>query len=146
MAAGMETGWNGLKKKGKLRLGVYFHIEGRAHLCHNYMFYSGLDSTGFLVAPIIYISAPQSDPEGRKVSLQNSGQPQNLTYPEVCDIHGVWFHVIHTLQFWEGRRDCWLYAEPRFCRELEPDPEEDRDALQARSRDIAQLGCEPAPP
>ena len=137
MAAGMETGWNGLERKGKLHLGVYFHVEVRAHLCHNYMLYSGLDSTGFLVAPVVCLSAPRSDPYGRKVVIRSSGWLSNLTYPDVCRIHGVWFHVVHTLQFWEGDRSCWLYAEPRFCRELEPEPGESRDALEARSYAIA---------
>ena len=89
MAVGMEMGWNGLTRNGHHYLGVYFHVEVRAHLCHNYLLYSGLDRTGFLVAPVVCLSAPRSDPYGRKVVIRSSGWLSNLTYPDVCRIHGI---------------------------------------------------------
>lgn len=138
VAIGMETGWSGLKRGEHTYLGVYFHEAVRGRLCHNYTLYSALDATGFLVAPVVCISAPLNDPQSRKQMLRTSGEPQNLTYPDVCRIHGIWFHIVHTLQFWEGDASNWLYAEPRFCRELEPEPLEDRAVLEARSRTLAQ--------
>ena len=136
---GMETGWTGLERKGRKYLGIYFHELERGRLCHNYMFYSALDNTGFMVAPVVCIDAPVTDPHGRKTVLRTKGEPQNLTYPDVCGIRGVWFHVLHVLQFWGGEASNWVYAEPGFCRELEPDPTEDRAVLEARSRSAAEL-------
>ena len=119
-------------------LGIYFHIEHRARLCHNYMMYSALDDTGFLVAPVVHLSAPRTDPHTRKVILVNSGEPQNITYPDVVRMHGVWFHIIHVLQFYDGSRDNWVFAEPRFARELELDPIPSRSEIERMSREASQ--------
>ena len=134
MRQGMETGWDCLTRKNVERKGIYFHDLSRARLCHNYMLYSALDATGFMVAPIICLSAPNADPQGRKTIIHTSGETQNLTYPEVCQIHGIWLHVMHLLQFRTGEASNWIYAETRFAAFLEPDPDEDRGALEARSR------------
>ena len=135
MSQGLESGWTGLTRNGVFHPGIYFHIEERARLCHNYIMYSALDDTGFLVAPVVHLSAPHTDPRGRKVSFPTGGEPQNLTFPDVVRMHGVWFHIIHVLQFYSGSRDTWVYAEPRFARELELDPTPHRAELERMSRE-----------
>ena len=139
MKQGMETGWNGLLRKRTRHFGVYYHVLERAHLCHNYMMYSALDSTGFLFSPVIEISAPTPDPQGRREVVRTKGENQNLTYPDVCRVVGVWLHVLHVLQFWEGPATSWVYAEPRFARHLELDPDEDRALIEQRSREAVPL-------
>ena len=131
---GMESGWNGLQRKGVLHLGVYFHVLERAQYCRNYMMFSALDSSGFLFAPVIEISAPAQDPQGRKTSLKTSKVNQNLTYPDVCIVKGIWIYVIHVLHFWSGTADNWVMAEPRFARDMELEAAEDRDVIMQRSR------------
>lgn len=131
---GLENGWSGLVRDGREHLGIYFHEAHRGRLCHNYVLYSALDSTGFLVAPVICLRAPRPDPYYRKEMLRTSGQPQNLTYEDVCSIRGIFLHVIHTLQFWGDPASNRVLAEPRFCYSLELDPNETREQLQARSR------------
>ena len=138
MAQGMETGWTGVIQRKIRRLGVYFHILARAHLCHNYMLYSALDDTGFLISPVIHLSAPVVDPQKRLVSIKTSGQPQNLTYQDVCRVHGIWFHVIHVLQLWSAAAAHWIWAEPKFAREVEVDPLLERAELESLARARAQ--------
>ena len=135
----MEAGWNGLLRKRTRHRGVYHNVLERAHLCHNYMMYSALDSTGFLFSPVIEISAPTPDPQGRREVVRTKGENQNLTYPDVCRVVGVWLHVLHVLQFWEGPATNWVYAEPRFARHLELDPDEDRALIEQRSREAVPL-------
>ena len=138
MAQGLESGWSGLTRNRVEHLGIYFHIERRARLCHNYVMYSALDDTGFLVAPVVHLSAPRIDPQGRKVSFPDCTEPQNMTYPDVVRMHGVWFHIMHVLQFWSGSGDNWVYAEPRFARSLEVDPTPSRAEIERMSREAAR--------
>ena len=139
MAQGLETGWNGVVRRNIRRLGVYFHILPRAHLCHNYMLYSALDDTGFLISAVIHLSAPAWDPLGRMTSIATSNQPQNLTYPDVCHVHGIYFHIVHVLQLWHGASDSWLWAEPRYAQQLEVDPLLERAVLESNARERAGL-------
>ena len=138
MAQGMETGWTGVVRRKKHRSGIFFHVLARARLCHNYMLYSALDDTGFLISPVIHMSAPNVDPLYRLVSIASSGQPQNLTYPDVCRVHGIWFHVVHVLQLWSAVSDQWLWGEPKFAREVEADPLLSRAELESLARERAQ--------
>ena len=128
-----------LAAENETHLGIYFHVECRARLCHNYMMYSALDDTGFLVAPVLHLTAPRNDPFGRKVFFGDCKEPQNLTYPDVAKLHGVWFHIMHVLQFYTGSKSDWVYAEPRFARELEVDPNVSRADLEEISRQSAQV-------
>lgn len=134
VGAGLESGWNGLERGGRLWLGVYYHIMERAQYCSNYMMYSPLDRSGHLFSCIVQLSAPAVDPQGRRTVFRTSGPTQNLTFPEVCFVTGVWIHVIHVLHFWAGSKDVWVYAEPRFAAEHELPAEESRESLERRSR------------
>ena len=134
MAQGLETGWSGVVRRGILRLGVYYHLPNRAHLCHNYMLYSALDATGFLISAVIHMSAPKQDPLGRMTNIPTSGQPQSLTYADVAQVHGIWFHIVHVLSLWNGVADDWLWAEPRYAQHIEIDPLLERAELESNSR------------
>ena len=138
MAQGLETGWSGVTRPKKLRLGVYFHILPRAHLCHNYMLYSALDDTGYLISAVIHLSAPDEDPLSRMTKI-TAKQPQNLTYPDVCHVHGIYFHIVHVLELKHGPSDTWLWAEPRYAQQLEVDPLLERAVLESNARERASL-------
>merc|ERR1712026_294522 len=139
MAKGLETGWTGVTRRKKLRLGVYFHILPRAHLCHNYMLYSALDDTGYLISAVIHMSAPDEDPLCRMTKITTSNQPRNLTYPDVCHVHGIYFHMVHVLELRHGPSDSWLWAEPRYAQQLEVDPLLERAVLESKARERASL-------
>ena len=139
MVQGLETGWNGVCRRNTRRLGVYYHLRTRAHLCHDFMLYSALDDTGFLISAVIHISAPTSDPLKRMTSIATSNPPQNLTYPDVCHVHGIYFHIVHVLQLWHGPSDSCLWAEPRYAQQLEVDPLLERAELESNARERAGL-------
>ena len=134
LAQAMETGWSGGVRRSVLRLGVYYHVAARAHLCHNYMLHWALDDTGFLISAMIHMSAPMTDPQGRMVSIMTSGQPQSLTYADVAHVHGIWFHIVHVLALWHGASSDWLWAEPRYAQHLEVDPLLERADLESSAR------------
>lgn len=134
VGSGLESGWNGLTRGGRLWLGVYYHIAERAEFCHNYMMYSPLDRSGHLFSCILQLSAPAQDPDGRRTIFKTSGPKQNLTFPEVCYVTGVFIHVVHVLHFWQGSKDVWIMAEPRFAGDYELPVEESRESLERRSR------------
>ena len=51
----------------------------------------------------------------------------------------MWFHIIHVLHFYTGSKSDWVYAEPRFLRQLEVDPNPSRAAFEEMSRESAQV-------
>ena len=139
VGAGLESGWTGLERNNRRWLGIYYHILERAEYCYNYMMYAALDRSGHLFSCIIQLSAPADDPHNRRTYFKTSGPAQNLTFPDVCFVTGVWIHIVHVLHFWAGSRDVWIYAEPRFAADHELPVEESRASLEARSRKRADM-------
>ena len=134
VGVGLENGWNGLTRRGRTCLGVYYHLRERAQYCANYMLYVPLDRSGHLFSCILQLSAPAEDPQGRPTHFRTSGVPQELTYEDVCLVTGVWIHVVHVLHMWTGTRDVRIYAEPRFAAEFELPVDESRESIEHRSR------------
>ena len=85
------------------------------------------------------MSAPDEDPLCRMTKITTSNKPQNLTYPDVCHVHGIYFHIVHVLELRHGPSDTWLWAEPRYAQQLEVDPLLERAVLESNARERASL-------
>jgi hypothetical protein len=134
-ARGLEDGWNGINVHGVCRMGIYFHVQERAHLCLNYSVYSALEQdSGFLFAPYVQLRSPQSDPRGRMQHVRRgSGRDQELTYEDVCVVTDIWIHVRHVMEFYAGQAADQVSAEGQFEQSLEADPQLPRQTLVARA-------------
>jgi hypothetical protein len=133
MTQGLENGWSGLERHGKLHVGVYYHKQERAQYCANYMTYSALDNSGFVFGPMIQLRAPETDPDSRTTTLRTSGLTQNLTYQDCAAITGIWLHALHVADVLSRGADTYIWAEARFAQELELDPGYSRQELIWRS-------------
>jgi hypothetical protein len=139
-ARGLEAGWNGVNVHGICRLGIYFHVQERAHLCLNYTLYSALEQdSGFLFAPFVQLRSPQSDPRGRMQHVRRgSGQHQELTYEDVCVVTDIWIHVRHVMEFYAGPAADQVSAEGQFEQSLEADALLPRQTLVARAEALCR--------
>ena len=135
-AQGLENGWSGIAVRGSTKLGVYYHIQQRAHLCMNYVVYSALEQdSGFVFAPVVQMRAPAHDPQCRTQHLKRpSGRHQELTYEDVCVATDIWIHVRHVLEVYDGAADGYIHAEGCFDQSLETDAILPRQTLMARAK------------
>ena len=76
------------------------------------------------------------------MTMPTKDEPKKLTYSDACCVHGICFHGVHARQSREGDSIKLLYPELQVCRELESEPEESRESIEARSRALARLDVE----
>ena len=139
-ARGLEDGWSGVIVNGVLRLGVYYHVEARAHLCFNYILYSALEQdSGFMFAAFVQLRAPASDPKGRMQHIRRKANThQELTYQDVCVATDVWIHVRHAVEFLDAPAADRVTVEGHFEQSLETDAMLPRQTLVARAQALSR--------
>ena len=126
--------------RGVTKLGVYFHVQVRAHLCFNYTLYSALEQdSGFLFAAFVQLRAPATDPAGRTQHLRRGGgQDQELTYQDVAVATDVWIHIRHASEFIDAPAADCVWAEGKFAQALEADATLPRQTLMARAQALSR--------
>jgi len=134
---GMETGFASVHNNQHEFKGIFNHSQERVHLCQHYMLYTPLDDTGYYWAPLLTLQYPERDPQGRATNVKRStaSMKQWLTYEDVCELTGVWFHRIHWTDMLVKDRAHGAFMEGRFCRGLELDPYESKEKIHRRSSD-----------
>ena len=141
VVSGMENGMARLTTQSGAQIfeGVFCHATERMHLCQHYALYTPLDASGFYFAPLLELTFPASDPRRYVVPRTKKSQTQWLTYEDIVAIRCVWINIFHIAEVTQHSRDNWVHVEGKFFPELELDPDDSRDVIARRSRELQDV-------
>ena len=132
---GLMPGWNHHGEDEPSA--IYLHIEKYAGLCLQYVFYVNLFGDGKYIGVLLKLAIMQEGKrvDQQRVTYQTSTSDQWMTYPGCYHILGCYLHILdqnHLVNLYSKGQTP--HINRRWQPELELHPNDDKDALFARSK------------
>jgi hypothetical protein len=140
LSMGMEPGFAINVDGGSFLQGVWSLAPQRSRLLTSYLLYSGLDSSGYLFAPVLELRSPEIDSHGRRTVLKRGtggkkSRDQWLSYTDTTTVTKAWVHVLHIAELADSATEGFaIFAEGRLPPELELHPEASMASLIEQSQ------------